>query len=181
MSAAPQSFSIPSRILHWLMAPLILAMLFIGVGMVATVSDRYALLVSIHKPLGVAILALVAIRLVVRLARRPPPLPVALPPIQRLAARASHMLLYLLMFAMPLIGWGMLSAAGYPIVLGQHVQLPAILPHNAYLYATLRQAHTVCAFLLFAIVLLHIAAALHHRLIRRDGVFDAMTSGEQGR
>ncbi|WP_420997289.1 cytochrome b [Cupriavidus sp. 30B13] len=181
MSAATHGFSVPSRLLHWLMALLILAMLFIGVGMVATVSSRYELLVSIHKPLGVAILVLAAIRLVNRMINPPPPLPATLPPVQRLAAGASHVLLYVLMFAMPLIGWGMLSAAGYPIVLYGQAQLPSILPHNAYLYAALRQAHTVCAFLLFALVVLHFAAALYHGLIRRDGVLQAMTSGRPGR
>jgi cytochrome b561 len=179
MSARSAVFSIPSRILHWLMAVAILAMLFIGIGMVATVSSRYDLLVSIHKPLGIAILVLAIIRLINRLINPPPPLPASVPPIQRLAAHASHWVLYALMFAMPLIGWGMLSAGGYPIVLAGSVQLPAFLPHDASLYATLRQAHTVLALLLFATVLLHLAAALFHGLIRRDGVFSSMARGER--
>ena len=66
-------FTVFSRLLHWLMAVLVLAMLFIGVGMVSSVSERYALLVSIHKPIGIAILILVAIRLVNRLLNPPPP------------------------------------------------------------------------------------------------------------
>jgi len=171
-------FSLPSRLLHWLMAALILAMLFIGVGMVATVSDRYVLLLSIHRPLGVAILVLAALRLVNRMIHPPPPLPASLPPLQRVAAHLSHVLLYVLMFAIPLIGWGMQSAGDYPIVLYGQAQLPPILPHSAALYAPLRAAHTVLAFLLFATVLAHFAAALYHGLIRRDGVLAAMTSGK---
>ncbi|MGO4328165.1 cytochrome b [Cupriavidus sp. 2TAF22] len=176
MRTTIQGFSAPSRILHWLMAALILAMLFIGIGMVATVSGRYALLLSIHKPLGVAILVLAAVRLVNLLINPPPPLPAALSPLQRLAARASHAMLYVLMFAIPLIGWGMLSAGGYPIALYGQAQLPPILPHSAALYATLRNAHTMLAFLLFATVLVHFAAALYHGLIRRDGVLEGMTT-----
>jgi cytochrome b561 len=171
-----QRFAASSRLLHWLMAVLVIAMLFIGVGMVSTVSARYALLVSIHKPLGIAILALVVIRLVNRLFNRPPPLPESLPAIQRLAAHASHWALYALMFAMPLIGWGMLSAGGYPIVLYGPLQLPPILAQSAPVYALLRQAHTVLAYLLFATVLAHLAAALFHGLIRRDGVLESMAS-----
>jgi len=80
MSAAPgPRFSAFSRLLHWLMAILLLTMLFIGVGMSASVSHRYNLLVSIHKPLGFAILVLVSIRIVNRLISSPPPLPATLP------------------------------------------------------------------------------------------------------
>jgi cytochrome b561 len=169
-------FAVPSRLLHWLMAVLVLAMLFIGVGMAATVSARYGLLVSIHKPLGIAILVLVVVRFVNRLINPPPPLPATLPAIQRLAAHASHVVLYALMFILPLVGWGMLSAGGYPIVLCGPWELPPILPQGAALYAALRQLHTVLAYLLFATFLAHLAAALFHGLIRRDGVLESMAS-----
>ncbi len=171
-----QAFPLSSKLLHWIMAILIVSMLFIGIGMVATVSSRYLTLVSIHKPIGIAILALVIIRLANRIIHPPPALPRSMPVLQRVAAHASHLLLYALMLAMPLIGWGMLSAGGYPVVLAGAVQLPSFLPHDAHLYATLRQAHTLGAFLLLAVLLLHIAAALYHGLIRRDGVLESMTT-----
>jgi cytochrome b561 len=180
MSAHQARFSAPSRVLHWLMAAMILAMLFIGVGMAASVSERYNLLVSIHRPLGIAILVLVVIRFCNRLINPPPPLPDTLPPVQRLAARASHILLYALMFAMPLIGWGMLSAARYPIVLYGPVQLPPILPQSLTLYAGLRHLHTYLAYLFFATFLAHLGAALFHGLIRRDGVLESMASWRLG-
>lgn len=174
MTGEPR-FTALSRILHWGMAVLVLAMLFIGIGMVATVSERYALLVSIHKPLGVLILLLVVIRIANRLFN-PPPLPRHLPAWQKLAAKASHLVLYALMVAMPLIGWAMLSAAGYPIVLYGPLHLPPILPHDDALYAALRSAHTLLAYLLFATILAHLGAALMHTLIHRDGVFASMAS-----
>jgi cytochrome b561 len=167
-------FPLLSRFLHWLMAALILAMLFIGVAMVSSLSD-YHRLVSIHKPIGILILILVAIRLVNRLFNPPPPLPAGMPGILRFLAHASHWLLYALMFAMPLIGWGMLSAAGYPIQLIGSFHLPPILPHDAALYAILRPLHTVLAFVLFATFLVHLGAALTHALVFRDGVFESMT------
>ncbi|MCD0504898.1 cytochrome b [Bordetella petrii] len=169
-------FSLLARLLHWLMAIGILAMLFIGVGMVASVSERHQWLMQIHKPLGLALLALVCLRLGTRLYKGVPALPPGLPAWQRRAALASHMLLYGLMFAMPLIGWAMVSAGGYP-VMAAGWQLPPIAPADAALFAWLRGAHRYLAFLLFATVLLHLAAGLFHGWIRRDGVLESMTRG----
>jgi cytochrome b561 len=167
-------FPVFSRILHWTMAVLVLAMLFIGIGMVSSVS-AYHQLVAIHKPLGILVLILVAIRLVNRLINPPPPLPAGMPPWQRFAALGSHVLLYILMFAVPIVGWAMLSAARYPVVLYGALQLPPIMPQNPELFAVLRETHTVLALLLFATFLAHFGAALMHALIFRDEVFPSMT------
>lgn len=174
MSTIRTTFSLPARVLHWTMAALILAMLFIGVGMVATVSEKHSWLLAIHKPLGIAILLLAIVRLAVRLRHPPPPLPADLPALQKLAAHLSHWLLYVLMIAMPLIGWAMLSAGGYPVMLGSSLRLPAILPENTLVFAWLRTAHGVLAYLLFLTFLAHMGAALYHGLIRRDGVLRSM-------
>jgi cytochrome b561 len=167
-------FSGLQRVLHWLMAIMVLAMLFIGVSMVSTLKPPFLTLISIHKPLGISILVLAVLRLGVRLALGAPPLPADLPRTQALAAKLSHVVLYALLIAMPLIGWGMLSAGGYPIVLYGSFHLPEYLPHNDELHAILRTTHTVLAYVFFATILLHVAAALFHALIRRDGVFRAM-------
>jgi cytochrome b561 len=177
--ARPTRFAALSRLLHWIMAAMILAMLFIGVGMVTSPGD-YHHLVSIHRPLGVAILVLVAIRLVNRLLNPPPPLPEDMPGGLKAVAEASHLVLYALMFAVPLIGWAMLSAGSYPIVLYGPLHLPSILPHDPPLYAVLRETHTVLAFLLFAAFLAHLGAALAHALVFRDGVFQSMASSRAG-
>lgn len=165
-----------SRLLHWLMAAMIVAMLFIGVGMAASLSPRYELLVSIHRPLGIAIFVLCLVRIVNRFINPPPALPETVPSLQRFVAKASHVLLYALMFIMPLVGWGMLSAARYPIVLYGPLRLPPILPHDLTLYAWLRDLHTGLAYLFFATFLAHFGAALFHGLIRRDGVLESMAS-----
>jgi cytochrome b561 len=170
-----QPFPLISRILHWTMAPIVLAMLFIGIGMVASLSD-YHTLVSIHKPLGIVVLVLVAIRLVNRLLNPPPPLPDGMPGWQRFAAHGSHVVLYALMFAVPIVGWAMLSAARYPVVLYGPLELPPIAPQNPELFAMLRVTHTVLALLLFATFLAHLGAAMMHALIYRDEVFPSMTS-----
>src|SRR5579871_2435746 len=171
-----QRFTPLQRLLHWVVAACILAMLFIGVGMVSSVEPKYLTLVSIHKPLCMAILVLALIRLVVRLRYGAPPLPADLPEPMKLAAYLSHYVLYALMIAMPLIGWGMMSAASYPVVIAGSFTLPPILPPSAALHTALWNAHYFLAFAFFALVLMHIAAALFHGLVRRDGVFESMAS-----
>lgn len=167
-------FTALQRGLHWLLAVCLLGMLFVGVFMVSTVAPVHSWLVSLHEPFGILILALALFRLGVRAVRGAPPLPRDLPAPIRLGAHLSHIALYAAMIAMPLIGWGMESAAGVPIHLFGGVVLPPILPQDAGLHALLRSAHTVVAFLFFGLILLHIAAALFHALIRRDDVFHTM-------
>jgi cytochrome b561 len=176
MIGGHRRFTPLQRLLHWLMAACILAMLFIGVGMVSTVMPKYLTLVSIHKPLGIAILALALIRLALRLRYGAPPLPADLPGPMKFAAQASHYAFYALTIGMPLIGWGMLSAAAYPVVLFGGWHLPAILPQNDSLHTLLWGAHFYLAFAFFALILLHVAGALFHALVRRDGVFETMAS-----
>lgn len=96
---------------------MVLGMLFIGVGMVSTAVPLYPVLRALHRPLGVLILALALMRLPLRLATGAPALPTDLPRLQRLAAKASHVLFYASMGSLPLIGWGVLSSSGYPVQL----------------------------------------------------------------
>ena len=176
MNGVHRRFTALQRLLHWLMAICILAMLFIGVGMVSTATPKFLPLIAIHKSLGIVILLLALIRLVLRLRYGAPALPADLPQPMKLAAYLSHYALYALMIGMPLIGWAMLSVAAYPVVVFGGIYLPAILPQSASLHAWLWDAHYYLAFGFFGLVLMHIAAALFHALVRRDGVFQSMAS-----
>ncbi|MCI8212618.1 cytochrome b [Pseudomonas sp. S25] len=178
MSTPTTHFSLLARLLHWSMALMIIAMLFIGAGMVASVSARHEWLLDLHKPLGIAILVLVILRIIVRLSSHTPALPADLPTWQVLAAKLSHYVLYALMLAMPLIGWAMISAAGDPVMLSSSLRLPSIVAADAGTFAFLRQTHTWLAYLLFMTVLMHIAAALFHAWVRRDEVLGSMLRGE---
>ena len=173
MSTQRRQFTAFSRLLHWTMAAMVLTMLCIGVAMVASLAN-YHVLVSIHRPLGIAILILVVVRFVNRLLNPPPPFPATMSRAEGLVATASEFTMYGLMFVLPLIGWGMLSAARYPIVLFGSVHLPFILPHDAMLYAVLRKAHTVLAYLFFLTFIAHFGAILFHTLIVRDGILKRM-------
>jgi cytochrome b561 len=174
MTGVLHRFTLIQRLLHWLMAICIIAMLFIGVGMVSTVAPKYLPLVLLHKSLGVTLFVLVLIRLALRLYYGVPPLPADLPgPIKR-GARLSHLALYGLMIVMPLLGVTMLWAADYPVVLYGGIVIPALLPQSDALHTLLWNSHFYLGLAFFAVVLLHVAAALFHALIRRDGVFETM-------
>jgi cytochrome b561 len=176
MTTNRKRFTVPQRLLHWLMAICILSMLFIGVGMVSTITPKYLTLVQIHKPLGIAILVLALIRLALRIAYGAPALPPDLPEPIKLAANLSQYIFYVLMIGMPLIGWAMLSAASYPVVLFGGVHLPSILPLSSRLHTILWHAHYYLAFAFFALILMHVSAILFHKLIRNDGVFETMAT-----
>jgi cytochrome b561 len=173
MTTERQQFTVSMRVLHWFMAALVLTMLGIGVAMVASLANYHAL-VSLHRPLGIIILLLVVIRYVNRRFSALPAFPATMSSRERFAASASELLLYTLLFVQPLVGWGMLSAARYPIVLYGWLHLFPILPHSAMLYAVLRKTHTVLAYLLFLTFIAHFGAVLFHTLIVRDRMFDRM-------
>ena len=173
MTTEHRQFTAFSRLLHWTMAAMILTMLCIGVAMVTSLGN-YHLLLSIHRPLGIAILLLVVVRFVNRQLSSLPPFPATMSRLERLAAKASELTMYGLMFVLPLVGWGMLSAARYPIVLYGSLHLPYILPHNTMLYAVLRQAHTILAYFFFLTFLAHFGAILFHTLIVKDGILKRM-------
>jgi cytochrome b561 len=173
MTTERRQFTAFSRLLHWTMAAMVLTMLGIGFAMVVSLSS-YHVLVSIHRPLGIAVLILVVVRFINRQLSPLPPFPPTMSRMERRAARASELLMYGLMFVMPLVGWGMLSAARYPIVMFGAVHLPNILPHDATLFAALRRTHTVLAYLFVLMFLAHFGAILYHTLVVRDGILKRM-------
>ena len=172
-TTAPARFALPSRILHWLMAPMVIVQLLIGVTMIASLS-YYPLLLAIHRPLGLLILVFAVVRLANRLTHRPPPFLATMGPAERRIASWSEYLLYALLLVQPLIGWAMLSAARFPIILVGPLHLPGIAPHDIDVYGVLRQAHGVFAFLLFLTFTAHVCAVLFHTLVLRDRLLDRM-------
>lgn len=123
-TTAPMRFALPTRILHWLMAPMVIGQLLIGVVMITSLT-YYPLLLAIHRPLGALILAFAVVRLANRFTHRLPPFLATMGPVERRVATWSEYLLYALLLAQPLIGWAMLSAARFPVVLVGPVHLPA--------------------------------------------------------
>lgn len=176
-----QRYSLPAIVLHWLMALMIVASLCVGLTMARMpLSPTRLLLYNVHKWAGVLILTLAALRLLWRLLHRPPA-PLPMPAWQHAAARGSHATLYLLFFAVPLLGWAYSSAAGFPVVLFGVLPLPDWVPVDRDLAQTLKPWHGRLAWLLGALSLLHVAAAWKHQLVDRDGLIDRMLPGRIAR
>jgi cytochrome b561 len=171
--------------LHWLLALAIVGSFSLGVYMHdLPFSVARVKLFNYHKWAGVTILALSALRLLWRLAHRPPPLSArvlaVMPPWQQRAAHVSHGAMYVLFFAVPLLGWAYSSAVGIPIVWFGVLPLPDFVPVNKALAdAVLKPAHAYAAFTLAAVVIVHVAAALKHQFIDRDGLLSRMWFGQR--
>lgn len=161
-------------VLHWLTALLIAAGFTLGATMTdLAMSPRKLRVFSYHKWIGITVLGLVAIRLIWRLTHRPPP-DEPMPGWQRLAAHATHWLLYLLMIATPLIGWMYSSAQGYPVVYLKLWRLPDLVSKNEALAKQLVEVHAFLAWTLLWVVSLHAAAALKHHFFNRDATLRRM-------
>ena len=165
--------------LHWLLALGILGLFAVGLYMADLPFSPWRLkLYNWHKWAGITILALSALRLLWRFTHRPPALPQsvlrAMPSWQILAHHATHHLLYFLFFAVPLLGWAYSSAAGFPIVWLGQLPLPDLLSKNKELAEWIKPIHGYAAWALVGLAALHIAAALKHHLVDRDGLLNRM-------
>ncbi|MGM7447794.1 cytochrome b561 [Idiomarina loihiensis] len=169
-----QQFPLSMRLFHWAMAALVISMLAAGLLMVRSLEPWQLSILTVHKAFGVVAAALVMARLVNRLFHQVPPLPGDLSSLQTFVAKASHWLLYLLLFAMPISGYLMQYFAGRPIDVFGWFRLPSALTVNIENYAIFRELHGWLAIALMALVALHVAAALHHHFIRKDTVLKSM-------
>ncbi|AFM14858.1 cytochrome B561 [Mycolicibacterium chubuense NBB4] len=170
-------FPVRSRVLHWITAVLVFAGLLIGFAMV-TALGSYGTLVGVHMTIGVTILAVTVVRLINRWLSTPPAWPATVGRLEGRIAGISERAMYLLLLAQPLVGWAMVSAAGRPPVIVGGLHLPRIAPFDADLYAVLRPAHSILAFLLVAVIAAHVSAVLLHTLTLRDRMLSRMTFGE---
>ncbi|MCT9809770.1 cytochrome b [Acidovorax sp. Be4] len=184
-SAAPTRYTGTAKLLHWILALALIAAIGMGLYMVSlSFSPLRLKLYNWHKWLGVSILLLSLLRLGWRLSHRPPALPAsmqaAMPAWQQTAHHATHVALYALFFAVPLLGWAYSSAAGFPIVFLGLVPLPDWVPASESLAELLKPLHQWSAYALAALIVLHIAAALKHHFIDRDGLMQRMLPGQRG-
>lgn len=168
--------------LHWLLALAILVMAGVGIYMTdLPVSPWRMKLYNWHKWAGVSFLVLTVLRLLWRATHRPPSLPQAvtlgMPTWQLRAHDATHMLMYVLFFAVPLFGWAYSSAAGYPIVLFGQIPLPDFIGPDKALAEIIKPLHELSALALLGLTGLHVVAALKHQWIDRDGLLTRMLPG----
>jgi cytochrome b561 len=182
----PEGWGLVTRLLHWTMAGLILFQLVFGLYMSEAVPDllRRFMLTQTHKSWGFVVFVLAVVRVAWRLASPGRP---ALPPMpgwQRRAAAASHLMLYVLMFVLPVSGWVMVSAAPTQdllqmqnFVFGSFALPDPWVPGVERIEDAARVVHVAAALGLAALLVVHAGAAIKHQFVDRDGVLARMVRG----
>ena len=162
-------------VLHWLIAALVLFMVGLGWIMdeIPKGTPERAYWFNLHKSIGITIGLLVVVRLLWRLAHKPPPLPSTMPAWEVAAARVTHALLYALLVAMPLVGFLASNYSRFGVKFFG-LQIGPFFPEDQAMRDALQALHGALAWVLVVLVVVHVAAALKHRLIDRDQVFERM-------
>lgn len=164
-----------SQLFHWVIVVLIVTQIVLaGIEQDLPLGMKKLAVLARHKSVGITILALATLRLVWRFMNPTPALPNTLKPYERLLAKATHFLIYVLLFAIPLTGWMMSSARNFPVSWFNLVQLPDLVGPNRPLYEVLHTTHAILARTLVCVVILHILAALKHHFILKDDVLRRM-------
>ena len=168
-------YGIVTILLHWVIAALMIGLLAVGIYMVnMPISLEKLKLYGWHKEYGFLVLALAILRIVWRLANRTPDL--SLPLWEEIAARSVHWIFYAFMFALPISGWIITSAAGLPASFFGLITLPNLVAPNEELRQLFQEIHKWLGYALIAVIALHVAAAFKHYLIDKDNILQRMLS-----
>jgi cytochrome b561 len=168
-------YSAPARVLHWIIAAIVITMIPLGIAMSnAGSGPAQDFMFKLHLSLGTTLLPLVLLRIIWRLTHTPPPLPADIPAIQKLAASSTHFLLYLTLVVQPVLGWIGTSAYRAPITVFGLFDLPPIWPENRGLSDQLFLVHRNIGIIMAVLILAHIAGALFHQFVRRDNLLQRM-------
>jgi cytochrome b561 len=172
----PQRYTPTAIALHWLIAILIIGTFTLGLVMtdIPGLTPTKLRYFSWHKWAGVTVLLLAVLRLLWRLVKRAPGYPATMPAWQQRAAHLLHALLYVLIFAVPLSGYFYSLAAGVPVVYFGLFKLPVVIGPDPALKVVLKAVHYWLNMLMAGLVGLHVAAALKHLLVDRDGITQRM-------
>jgi len=179
---SPARYHPVAVVLHWLLGAALVAIFALGLYMAdLPFSPQRLRYFNWHKWAGITVLVLSFVRLLWRWTHRPPPLPAsllqAMPQWQQWAHHATHAALYALFFAVPLLGWAYSSAAGFSVVWFGVLPLPDFVPASEALAEVLKPLHKLSSLALAGLVLLHVAAALKHQWVDRDGLLQRMGFG----
>jgi cytochrome b561 len=172
MNASNERYDSGAIALHWLMALFIVGAFSLGLTMtdMPGITPTKLKYYNWHKWIGVTVLALAAVRALWRIAHAVPPLPASIPRWQQQISGATHLLLYVLIFAVPLSGYFYSLAAGFKVVYLGMLPLPVLIDPNPALKPILKAVHFWLNMGMAGLVLMHVAAALKHHLIDRDNV-----------
>jgi cytochrome b561 len=169
-------YSAPARFFHWSVAILMLVVWPVGqvIDWVYEIEWAKTLGYAVHENLAVLIWVLVLARLAYRWLNPPPPLPASMPKVQQLAAHAVHAGLYMFLFLMPIVGFVATNAWGFPLDLAGLLPLPDPIGNNEAAGKVLSWIHEYAAYVLLALIVIHIAAALFHHFVQKDGMLRRM-------
>lgn len=176
-------YHVAQRLVHWTVAVLAVITLAIGLTLGALgfegARDQFGvnatnLLYTSHKTGGVLILGLMVLRIGLRVTLGKPGYAHPLPMLQRVASEVVHGALYLLLLAMPVLGWLATAAGDFPVEFF-HLHLPPLIGTNEALSERLYAWHGAVGWALLGLIVVHVGAALYHWLIRRDGVMQRMS------
>ncbi|HWV18626.1 MAG TPA: cytochrome b [Rhodocyclaceae bacterium] len=171
----PARYTRTAMLLHWLMAVLILGMFGLGLYMVdLPLSPQKLKFYSYHKWAGITVLTLALLRVLWRILHQPPALPASQPRWQQFAAHSAHGLLYVLIFVVPLTGWLMSSALGFPVVWFGVLPLPDLIDKDKELGELLKLVHRYLNYTFLVLVVGHALAAIKHHWLDRDGTLNRM-------
>lgn len=170
------SYDRVARAVHWLVAALAVAVVSLGWSIAGTPrgTPQRDLLLLLHRSVGLTILAAMVFRAGWRWRHPAPALPSVLARFEIALVRATHLALYLILVVMPLAGYLNAAAASHAVSLFGVLSIPPLLPENGRLSQAAIAVHLVGQYLLYFFVALHIAGALYHGVLRRDGIFDRM-------
>ena len=161
--------------LHWVIALLVIGLLTLGLYMTSQkMSPDIMRLYGLHKSFGITVLALVALRLSWRVYNHAPDLPVTMNRLERVLAKSTHWLFYVLLLGMPLSGWAMSSAGSHPVSFFGWFTLPGLLAPNKPLGHQFGEAHEIIGWTLIVLISLHVLAALYHHFIKKDDILRRM-------
>ena len=164
-----------AKILHWLTALAVLGLIGLGLWMVGLpfgLTKLYAF--AWHKWIGLTVLLLTLLRWVWRALHPPPALPPTVAPWERALAPWVHILLLVLLLALPISGWLMSSAGGVKVIWFGTLPMPDLVSRDPNLFETLRTLHHRLAWVLIGALVLHLGAVVRHDVLRRDGIFRRM-------
>jgi len=176
MADRPLRYSPAQKWLHWLTAALVV-LVMIPVGLTMTrlgEGETTNTLYELHKSFGVIVFSLAVVRAVLRLIRGAPPLEPGIPAWQRFAAHVSHYALYMLIILVPITGWVATSACCPPVNLFWTVPVTLPVTGGADFSKAVFRLHYGFVYTLMGLVAVHVAAALQHHFIRRDGTLRRM-------
>jgi cytochrome b561 len=164
-----------SRLLHWFMAIAIIFMFGLGVTMInMRLSPVKLEMFMVHKSIGILLLATVTIRILWRLINPAPRHPRSFSKPQRRTVFAGQLFMYVLMICIPISGWVINSAANFPLQWFGLFEIPPITQPSLSTEEYAKTAHLVLVCTLGAVVVIHIAAALHHHFVQKNDVLKRM-------